>query len=209
MIGPSSSHTAGAARLARVAAVIAEKPFTKVVFGLSGSFAKTYKGHGTDKALLAGALGMAPDDERIPRAMELARQQGIAVEFVQEDIGWLHENAVHITFYFPDGQTSEVWGASIGGGRITINRIGDFETQFHAESPTLLINHTDLPGVISQVSQILAQNHINIAVLRLSRLARGKQANAVFVVDGGIPPAVIQEIRALDNVREVRVVDVS
>lgn len=208
MIGPSSSHTAGAARLARVAALIANKPFNKVGFGLSGSFEKTGKGHGTQKALLAGALGLAADDERIPQADELARAQGVTAEYYEEDLDWIHENAVHITFYHLDGTTSEVSGASIGGGRIVIRRIGSFDTEISAESPTLVVRHRDRPGVVSDISRVLAQNGLNIGVMRLARETRGGGASLVIEVDGRIPAEIAHMVRALPHVIEVNIIDI-
>lgn len=208
MIGPSSSHTAGAARLARVAAAIAAKPFSHVKVGLSGSLAKTFRGHGTNKALVAGALGLSPSDEGIRGAEELAEEKGVTFSFYTEDLEWMHENSAHFTFCHTDGTESEVWGSSVGGGRILITRIGGFETKLHAERPTMLVPHLDRPGVISEVSRVLAENKINIAVLRLSRLGKGGQANAMFIVDGSIPKQVADSVRALPNVQEVVVVDV-
>lgn len=208
MIGPSSSHTAGAVRLARVAAEIAEKPFGKVGFGLSGSFAKTCRGHGTDKALLAGAMGLAPDDERIADAFELAKQRGITACYYEEDLAFMHENSVHITFYHPQGQPSQLWGSSIGGGRILISRIGDYDTKLHAESPTLLVRHLDRPGVLSDVTRELADAALNVGLLRLSRTGRGGQASADIIVDSPVPPQVVQRISNILYVQEVILVDV-
>ena len=208
MIGPSSSHTAGAARLARVAAELAKKPFKEMEFGLSGSFAQTCRGHGTDKALVAGAIGMAPDDERIRDAKRIAAKQGYLWRFYSEELDWMHENSVHLTFIHDDGSKSEVWGSSVGGGRIVINQIGDFQTRIFAENPTLLVTHLDRPGVISELSEVLARYELNIAVLRLSRMGKGGQANAMFIVDSEIPQAVVDELQALDHVEEVMVVDV-
>jgi len=208
MIGPSSSHTAGAARLARVAALIAARPFSRVDFGLSGSFARTCRGHGTNKALLAGAMGLAADDERIRNAEALAAQRGLEARFYEEDLDWLHENAAHITFYHADGQT-EVWGASLGGGRIRVSRIGGFETDIRAECPTLVVHHPDRPGVVSEVSRTLAESGLNIAVMRLARQAKGQAASLVIEMDGAIPPEVGERVRQLQHVTEVIVIDVS
>lgn len=209
MIGPSSSHTAGAARLARVAALIANKPFTKVCFGMSGSFAKTGPGHGTNKALLAGALGLAEDDERIRDVEELAANLKIEAEYYQEELDDMHENSVHMTFIHTDGSESNVWGSSIGGGRITINRIGEFDTSITAESPTLVVQHLDRPGVLSEVTRVLAEKGINIGVMRLARQAKGKEASVVIEVDGSIPPQVAELVREIQYVTEVIVVAVS
>ncbi len=209
MIGPSSSHTAGAARLARVAAVIANKPFNKVCFGMSGSFAKTGPGHGTNKALLAGALGLAEDDERIRDVEELAKEQNVEAVYFQEDLDDMHENSVHITFKHTDGTESNVWGSSIGGGRITINRIGEFDTSITAESPTIVVQHLDRPGVLSEVTRVLAEKGINIGVMRLARQAKGKEASVVIEVDGAVPTQVADLVRKIQYVTEVIVVAVS
>ena len=208
MIGPSSSHTAGAAKLGRVAALIANIPFDYVRFGWSGSFASTGFGHGTDKALLAGVLGLREDDERMRKVASLAALRGVQAEYVEEELDG-HENSVHICFRHPEWGAKEVWGSSIGGGRIVINRIGDFETTITAESPTLVVRHMDRPGVISQVSQVLAAEGINIAVLRLSRQARGKDASAVFELDSAISPSVVGEMEKIQHVTEVIPIDVS
>ena len=140
MVGPSSSHTAGAARLAKIANDICYKPFYKVTFGLHGSFAETGLGHGTDKALLAGTLGFLADDERLKDAYEYARLQGIKYEFYETDLGDVHENTCLITFYNTDGTKSEVQGSSIGGGRILITKLDGADTEITAEQPTIVID---------------------------------------------------------------------
>ncbi len=208
MIGPSSSHTAGAVRLAHVAAEVARAPFHKVRFGLSGSFAKTCRGHGTDKALLAGAMGLAPDDERIRDAEGIARERGLEYRFEAEELDWLHENSVHITFTHENGAKSEIWGSSIGGGRIVIRRIGDFETSLEADSPTVVVVHKDQPGVISDLSTIFAWHGINIGVLRLTRVGKHGKAAAMFILDEHVTPKVVAAIKFLPYVEEVAVIDV-
>ena len=190
MIGPSSSHTAGAAKLAHVAASLAPKGFVRLVFGLAGSFAKTGRGHGTDKALLAGALGLSADDERIRDAFSLAKAQNIAFEFTAIELPENHENSARIVFEYADGTSFFVLGSSIGGGRICITNINGMETEFSAEAPTLIITQQDQKGVISQISSVLAQHSINIGVMRVSRVAKGALASCVIETDAPIPPAV-------------------
>ena len=207
MIGPSSSHTAGAARLARAAALIAGKPFKVVTFGLSGSFAKTGKGHGTEKALLAGALGLAADDERIRQIEKIAAKQGVESVFYQEDLDWMHENAVHISFFHADGSITEVWGASIGGGRIRVRRIGSLRLDISTDYPTLILPHLDLPGVVSEVSGVLAKSGLNIAVMRMSREGRGKMSMMVIELDASPSAEVVEELRRVEHVTEVALVD--
>ena len=143
MIGPSSSHTAGAARIGRLAKKICGKDFTKVVFHLHGSFAQTYMGHGTDKALVGGALGMMPD-------------------FEEEDLGDVHPNSVRVVMYYEDGRVSYVIGSSIGGGNIKIVDIDGLKMDFTNVFPTLILKYEDQKGIISFVSTLLAENEYNI-----------------------------------------------
>lgn len=209
MIGPSSSHTAGAARLARVAACIAARPFTRVDYVLHGSFATTGLGHGTDKALLAGALGIAEDDERLRSAYALAKQRGVAYSFTREELADCHENTVRITFTHTDGTCTTVQGASIGGGRICITHINGLQTQIYAEHPTLLLTQHDKPGVVEEVSRLLAANQINIATMRVNRVAKGELATTVIETDGAIPPALAAELTKADNVQSVCIINTS
>lgn len=209
MIGPSSSHTAGAARLARVARLIAGGPFDRVEFGLHGSFAKTYRGHGTDRALVAGALGIEEDDERLAQALELAEQQGLSYRFYPCELDGAHENSVRITFFMKDGNRCEVVGSSVGGAQIVIRSIDGFDTEFSAQASTLVVSQYDRRGVVSDLSRVLADSGINIAVMKLSRRARGDLACTVIETDGGIPAEVVDRLRRLDNIIGVRAIDLS
>jgi L-serine dehydratase len=200
MIGPSSSHTAGAARLSRAARRIAGGAFDHVSFGLHGSFAKTAGGHGTDRALVAGAIGLFEDDERIADAFSLARAAGIGWDFYETDLGEVHSNSVKMTFSMADGGSQEVVGSSIGGGRIAIVRINGFETELSAQSNTLVISQYDRRGVVSDITRVLAQNGINIGVMKLSRKKKGDRAFCVIETDDCIPKQVVKRIRALDNI---------
>ncbi|MBP8855951.1 MAG: L-serine ammonia-lyase, iron-sulfur-dependent subunit beta [Oscillospiraceae bacterium] len=208
MVGPSSSHTAGAARLGYVAAVIAEKPFAEVHFGLHGSFAKTGRGHGTHEALLAGTLGIREDDERLKIAFQIAQQRGIRYHFEELELADCHENTARITFINSDGTSSIIEGSSIGGGRIRITRIDDMPTDFSAECPTILITQRDAPGVVREISGILAENAINIAVMRVTRTARGDIASTVIETDSKIPASVQSALCTKANILSVRMVDV-
>lgn len=208
MIGPSSSHTAGVARLANIAAVIAHKPFHRVRFGLSGSLEKTCTGHGTDKALLAGVMGFGPDDERIRDANNLARVNGIEAVYEGEEMEGAHENSAHFTFYHDDGTQSDVWGSSIGGGRIKVWRIGEYDVELDVERPTLVIHHKDRTGVISEISQTLSKVRINIALMRVSRTGKGKNASTVIETDSAIPFIIQDHLREIPFVTEVVIIDV-
>jgi L-serine dehydratase len=206
MIGPSSSHTAGAVKLARVAARIAGKPFKHVEFGLHGSFAKTGKGHGTHLALLAGVLGLTEEDERIKCSPGIAEARGITYKFYEVDLDDVHENTAVITFTHDDDTTTEIVGCSTGGGRILITRISGVEVEVTAERPTIIMQQIDRPGVIAGISRILAENNINIGVMRFSRVAKRDVATSVLETDEKIPPEVVEKLAALDDVLMVRVI---
>ena len=194
--------------LGRIARLIAEKHFKKVSFGLHGSFADTYKGHGTDIALVAGALGMYEYDERLSQAFEIAKKEGIEYEFYKTELDDMHENSVKITFTFYDGTQCNVWGSSIGGGQIKIVRINEFDTEFNATAPTLIVNQYDKKGVISNISKVLFDCNINIAVMKLSRTARGKNACTVIETDGKIPENVVNTLRGIENIISVQAINV-
>lgn len=207
MIGPSSSHTAGAARLARIARQIVAEPFDHVSFGLHGSFAQTYKGHGTDRALVAGALGLSEDDERIADAFALAEQAGLTWDFHPVELQNVHENSVKMTFSMRDGSRQEIIGSSIGGGQIIICAINGFRTDISAQSSTLVISQNDRRGVISDVSRVLAEVGMNIGAMKVSRIARGETAFCIIETDGAIDDAVAERLRHVNNVLSVRAIN--
>lgn len=205
MVGPSSSHTAGALKLARTAALIAGKPFSHVRFELYGSFAKTGPGHGTDKALLAGAMGFSETDERIRDSFSIAGERGLAYEFCEaDDLPDCHENTCRITFAHADDTRSVIVGSSIGGGQILIHSIDGVETEIAASCPTVIVRQRDRKGVIGAITSLLADAGINIGVMRLSREARGELATTVIETDDDVPEALLARLGALDNVISVR-----
>lgn len=203
MVGPSSSHTAGALRLARVARSIYAKPFCAVTFELHGSFAKTGEGHGTRQALLAGVMGLQTTDERIRDAFAVAQQKGIRYTFCEQDLGDVHENTCRLVFEAQDGTTSTVTGSSIGGGRVQITAIDDVPTDFSAESPTLIIRHHDRPGVLSALTALLAREKLNIAIMRTTRESRGDIATTVIETDDALCAPLDDSLRAVPNVVHV------
>ena len=207
MIGPSSSHTAGAAKLAKTARLIYDKPFTKVRFGLGGSFASTYRGHFTDYALVAGALGMSEDDERLGQSFEIAQEKGITFEFYPTEIPSVYENTARITFCSDEGEFF-VEGASLGGGRILVTNINGLVCEINATCPTVIVQQQDVKGVVSDVSTILAFNNINIGIMKVSRTSRGDKAFCVIECDDLIPENVIEELRRVNNVISVVVVNI-
>ncbi len=198
MIGPSSSHTAGAARLGKVAREIVGTKFQKVVFYLHGSFGKTFEGHGTDKALVAGILGMNPSDEELKDSFQIAKSQGIEFEFVEADLGYEHPNTVKIVFKFEEDEDIYITGSSIGGGNILITDINGNKVEFSGNYPTLLIKYVDRKGVISQISAILSSNEINIATMKVIR--ESNISTMVMETDSEIDKKIIEQIDKLEEV---------
>lgn len=206
MVGPSSSHTAGTARLGRVAREILDEDPVAVHFFLHPPLAATYRGHGSDFALVGGAIGLNVDDPRIPEAIRIAEQMGVEIEFSEEDLGDVHPNTVRIEI---KGRTREVEisGSSIGGGVIEVFRINGFQTRFKGDSPVLMLFYRDRPGMISEVTRIIAEERINIASLSCSRKQRGQDAFMQIDVDSPLSDAAIQRICGLDDVDEAKYVD--
>ena len=207
MIGPSSSHTAGAARLAYVAWKIAGRKVEKAELTLYGSFAETGRGHGTDKALIAGILGMKPDDENLARAPEIAKERGIDVTVIFSDESMEQPNTARIRVESPNGTVTEIVGASIGGGNILITEIDGLEVELTGEYPTLLVRHHDVPGVITEITRLLSENHINIAFMQVFRHGRGDDAFMTIETDEKIPADLPAKILSLcPEIHDVRTV---
>ena len=203
MIGPSSSHTAGAVRLGRVANKLTDnRPLKQVEITLSGSFAQTYKGHGTDRALLAGIMGYHSYSVEIRDALEIAAERGIEYTFLKEDIKGAHPNTARIRFVLENGEEGTVLGASVGGGNILVSQVNGMNVEFTGESDTLLVMHRDKPGVIAAVTQLMHFEYadLNIASFHLSREARGGEAIMTIEIDGHPPEGLIGAIRKIDNV---------
>ncbi len=200
MIGPSSSHTAGAARIGRITLALLGAPAVKAHILLHGSFAKTYKGHGTDKALIAGIMGMATDDPRIRQAPELAKEQGLAVEIETGDIDGAHPNTARITLEDAGGRSVCLLGSSVGGGNILVTEINGMEVAVTGQQTTLIVLHRDAPGTIASVTEVMAEAGANICNFRLSRQKRGGEAVMTIEVDGTFGPEINERIKTLDNV---------
>lgn len=207
MIGPSSSHTAGAARLAKVASIIAGGKIIKVEFLLHGSFAQTYKGHGTDKALVAGILNMDPWDENLKRSFNIAAEKGIELKFIETDLGDVHPNTVKFIITKEDGYITEVIGSSIGGGNILVFSIDGQNVEFTGERPTILTQHKDLPGVISKISSILYEDNINIANMRVYRSGKGKMATMALETDSLISESLMSKIKQIEEIESVKFIN--
>ena len=206
MIGPSSSHTAGAVRLGRLArAVFGEQP-ARAHITLHGSFASTGRGHGTDLALVAGLLGFAPDDVRIRIADEEARRAGLDVSFSEADLGEVHPNTARLELSSADGRTVTVQGSSVGGADVMLTAIDDFEVNITGELPVLVVEHRDQPGVIASVSAVLARYGVNIASMEVSRERRGARALMVIETDHEVDAAATAAVAAGSGVTEVRAI---
>ena len=202
MIGPSSSHTAGAVRLGLMArAILGEEP-VRAGIQLTGSFARTYRGHGTDKALTAGILGFMPDDVRIQEALSLAASMGLELAFQKVDIPDAPPNTAVIHLTGAEGRTVKVQGASVGGGNIRITGIDRFAVDLTGELPALITIHRDQPGVMMRVTSILAAEGLNIAFMRLSRQRRGEMAMMILELDELPSAAAVTACRDLDVVEQ-------
>ncbi len=203
MIGPSSSHTAGAARLAKIAKDICNEKIKKVKFYLHGSFSQTYRGHGTDRALVAGILGYEPDDERLRDSLKIADKENIKYEFIMSDLGLVHPNTVKFVIEDVNDKITDVVGSSIGGGAVIITQINGFEVEFTGEYHTIITRHVDKRGIISEVSGILSHNGINIANMKVSRNPGSKEASMIIEIDSPPEKRVIDMIQELEPMKSV------
>ena len=207
MIGPSSSHTAGAARIGRVARNLFDREPKWAHISFYGSFAKTYKGHGTDVAIVGGLLDFDTFDERIKESLELARKKKMKITFREEEAVPEHPNTAKITVGDDDGEL-ELVGISIGGGKIEIVELNGFKLRLSGHNPAILVVHDDRFGAIANVSNILAKHQINIGQMEVSRKEKGQMALMTIEVDQNLEDHVIAEITALPNITQVaRIVD--
>ena len=207
MIGPSSSHTAGAARIAYLAQKMIEGPLVRVDFTLYGSFARTYRGHGTDRALLGGIMGFDTDDMRIRDSFRIAEEKGITFCFVPtEEETDVHPNTVDIHMVNAAGQEMTVRGESLGGGKARISRINGVDVDFTGEYSAVIVIHQDTPGVVAYITKCLSDRNINIAFMRLFRKAKGEIAYTIVESDGRLPEDVAQKLEDNENVQNVMII---
>lgn len=204
MTGPSSSHTAGAVRLAHVARHIAHYDVVQAHFTLYGSFAETGKGHGTDKALIAGVLGMETDDPDIRNSYRIAQERGVAVSFAFSDETPEQPNTARIELLSSDGTKNNIVGVSVGGGNILISEINGLDVELTGDYPTIVVQHHDEPGVIAEITHVLAQLHINIAFMRVFRHGRGEDAYMTIETDQKVTDETLTMIQRLcPNIRRL------
>jgi len=208
MIGPSSSHTAGACRIGWIARSLMETAPARAVIGLHGSFAATGVGHATDRALVAGLLGMAPDDAGLKESFTRARQAGFTFEFHDIDLGEdAHPNTARIEVTGVDGEAHVVTAASVGGGMIDVREIDGYATSFGGELEVLLLWHRDKSGFLAKVTALLACVEANIATIRTSRHGRGAEALTVIEVDATLPDDCLSLLGRISWTNRVRHID--
>ncbi|NPV70827.1 MAG: L-serine ammonia-lyase, iron-sulfur-dependent, subunit beta [Firmicutes bacterium] len=207
MVGPSSSHTAGAVRLGRMARAIAGGKPVAARIGLHGSFARTYKGHGTDVAVVAGLLGMDMDDEAIPCALSIAAERGLRVTFETVDLDGVHPNTAVIRVTNDAGATTEITGSSLGGGRIVVTSLDGFSVSLTGTYPTWIVHHLDRPGVVASVAGALAAKNVNIGGMTVSRKRKGSLATSIIEVDQAGPGDLMESLMVLPNVTGVRYIE--
>ena len=203
MVGPSSSHTAGAVRIGYIAGKLMGEPIAKAEILLYGSFLATGKGHGTRKALVAGLLGMKPDDMRIPNSFEIAKEHGIEVVFGESTLREAHPNTAQILLTSVTGKKLEIVGESLGGSRINIAQIDGITTNFSGDYPTLVVHNMDQPGHVAEVTSMLAHKSVNIATMQLYRANRGGNSVMVLECDQEVPDDGINWLRHVEGVVKV------
>ena len=205
MVGPSSSHTAGAVRIGLAARALLGVAPIRATIELHGSFAATGKGHATDRALAAGLLGYAPDDERLEKSLHLAKDAGMALSFTETYLGEdCHPNAARLTVESADGRSHCVTGWSVGGGSILVREIDGFDTRLAGELATLVLWHKDQTGYLAKVTTLYDCAGVNIATIRLSRAARGTTALTTIEADAPLPEAAHSLIAGLSATTDLR-----
>ena len=207
MVGPSSSHTAGAVRIGRLTRALLGAAPVRAEIRLHGSFSATGRGHGTDRALTAGLLGMEADDPRLPQSLSLAREVGLYVTFEPVTLPHAHPNTAVLTVTAADGRTLTVTAASLGGGRVKVTGVDDLEVSFSGALPTLLLRKRDRPGIVAEVAQLLSAAGVNIATLHLHREGRGGLAAMVVESDQPLPGGLLKALAETDGIESVRYLD--
>ncbi len=203
MVGPSSSHTAGAVKIGYVSRKLMAKPIQRAEILLYGSFLETGRGHGTQFAIAAGLLGMKPDDLRIPDSFAIAKERGMEMVFGKADLMDAHPNSVLLKLLGTDGRQLEVVGESLGGSVINIARIDGLSANFSGERPTLIVHNLDQPGHVAEVTSMLSHKSVNIAAMQLYRANRGGDAVMIIECDQEIPADSLAWLKRLEGVEKV------
>jgi L-serine dehydratase len=208
MVGPSSSHTAGAVRIGRVARQLLGVPPEQAKITFYGSFADTYQGHGTDLAIVAGLLGYDTDDLRIPDSLEQADAGGMEVQFATALNPVFHPNTAKLNLRSGEAEVTVI-GNSIGGGNVEIVSVDDFDVKFTGSSPTLVIYHADRPGTVADLTARLCERQINIGSMDVDRKGRNAEAMTVLEIDSPVTAELESAVCAVEGVRKARVVDLA
>ena len=203
MVGPSSSHTAGAVKLGRIARFIFSDEIKKADIYFHGSFASTYRGHGTDRAVIGGILGFKPDDERIKRSLDIAKKRDIEISFSEIEIRDAHPNTVKIVLANENNSVSMV-GSSIGGSNIRVKEIDNYEVNISGNLPTLWIIHQDRPGMVGVITSVLGSYNLNIAYMQDFRKKKGSIASSIIELDHAVDEYIIKHLSNIDDVSLVR-----
>lgn len=203
MVGPSSSHTAGAVRIGYICYKLMDEPIKKAEIGLYGSFLATGKGHGTDKALVAGLLGMKPDDNRVPDSFELAEQMGMEIVFGEAKLAYAKPNTVALHLTGDSGRELDIVAESVGGGRIKICRIDGLEANFSGDYPTLIVHNLDQPGHVTEVTSMLGHKSVNIATMQLYRACPSGHAVMVIECDQEVPKESLKWLEHIEGILKV------
>lgn len=203
MIGPSSSHTAGAARIGLTAHMLLGEDVAEAMLGMHGSFAKTYTGHGTDRAIIGGLMGMAVDDPRLRDSLELAIEAGMKYSFFPISLRGAHPNTVQLELTGVSGKKLSMVASSVGGGNIEINQLDGVHVDFTGKENTLIIHSMDRAGLIANVTSCLAQQKLNIATMQVFRRKVGSDAMMVLELDGTPTELMMMYLRALDGISGV------
>ena len=203
MVGPSSSHTAGAVKIGYVSRKLMAQPIVKAQILLYGSFLATGKGHGTQIAIVAGLLGMKTDDCRIPDSFRLAGEAGMEISFGEAELKEAHPNSAQLILTGADGRQLEIVGESIGGSRINIASIDGLSANFSGDYPTLIVHNLDQPGHVAEVTSMLSHKSVNIATMQLYRAGRGGHAVMVIECDQEVPKESIQWLAHLEGIEKV------
>lgn len=203
MVGPSSSHTAGAVKIGLVSRKLMVEKVVKADIYFHGSFQATGKGHGTDKAVVAGLLGIAVDDSRVPFSFDIAKQEGLEFKISGIDLGDAHPNTVKLNLTGESGKQIEIIAASIGGGQIEVCEIDGLSASFGGNYPTLIVNHKDIPGRVTAVTARLSESNVNIATMKLYRTVRGGDAVMIIECDHEVPVETIKSLEELEGIIKV------
>lgn len=203
MVGPSSSHTAGAVKIGYVSRKLIGEPIKEATINLYGSFLATGKGHGTRFAIVAGLLGMKPDDKRIPDSYKYAEQAGMKLTFGEAELHDVHPNSAQLILKGVSGKELEVVGESVGGSLINIAQIDGIAANFSGDYPTLIVHNVDQPGHVAEVTSMLAHKSVNIATMQLYRSSRGGEAAMIIECDKEVPMESIKWLTHLEGINKV------